>query len=199
MNHFKEFSEINVNDKTEKKNGLTYLSWAFAWDEIKKKYPDATYVIKKFGENQLPYVYGENTGYMVFTEVTIENITHEMWLPVMDSINKTMKDKPYTYQTKNGEKTVEACSMFDVNKTIMRCLTKNLAMFGLGLYIYAGEDLPIVEEEPATEKQIEKLKKLEDLDIPSMLKYYKITKIEQMTKDNADDVITRKKKNEDSL
>ena len=65
-----------------------------------------------------------------------------MWLPVMDNANKTMKLNPYTYKTKKGEKTVSAISMFDINKAVMRCLVKNLAMFGLGLYIYAGEDLP---------------------------------------------------------
>lgn len=143
--HFETLNAINVNDKTEKKsNGsteLTYLSWAWAWQELKNKFPDATYEIEKF-ENNLPYIYDEETGYMVFTKVTIEDITHEMWLPVMDGANKAMKSKPYTYKTKYGDKSVEAATMFDINKTIMRCLTKNLAMFGLGLYIYAGEDLP---------------------------------------------------------
>lgn len=143
--HFETLNAINVNDKTEKKsNGsteLTYLSWAWAWQELKNKYPDATYEIEKF-DNNLPYIYDEETGYMVFTKVTIEGITHEMWLPVMDGANKAMKAKPYTYKTKYGDKSVEAATMFDINKTIMRCLTKNLAMFGLGLYIYAGEDLP---------------------------------------------------------
>ena len=144
--HFNTLNAINVNDRTEKKNGLTYLSWAWAWTEVKKQYPDAKYEIKKF-ENNLPYVYDDKTGYMVFTEVTIEGITHEMWLPVMDGANKTMLDHPYTYQVKdkkNGgfvEKQVEVATMFDVNKTIMRCLTKNLAMFGLGLSLYQGEDL----------------------------------------------------------
>ena len=91
-------------------------------------------------------MYDSTTGFMVFTSVTVEDVTHEMWLPVMDGANKAMKDKPYKYMTKyNGEKSVEQASMFDVNKTIMRCLVKNIAMFGLGLYIYAGEDLP---EEP---------------------------------------------------
>jgi hypothetical protein len=60
----------------------------------------------------------------------------------MDNANKSMKLNAYTYQTRNGEKSVEAISMFDINKAVMRCLVKNLAMFGLGLYIYAGEDLP---------------------------------------------------------
>lgn len=150
-NIFNKLSSINVNDKTENKNGLTYLSWAWAWQEFKKVYPEATYTIKR-NEQGLPYIYDEVLGYMVFTEVKVGDLVHEMWLPVMDSANKSMKNKAYTYQAKEYkygkftgnmvEKTVEAATMFDINKTIMRCLTKNLAMFGLGLYIYAGEDLP---------------------------------------------------------
>ena len=141
---FETLNAINVNDKTEEKEGLTYLSWAWAWAEVKKRYPDATYTIKRF-ENNLPYVYDENTGYMVFTDVTINGQTHEMWLPVMDSHNKAMKSEPYTVKTKYKEIRVAAATMFDVNKAIMRCLVKNLAMFGLALYIYSGEDLPEVE------------------------------------------------------
>ena len=140
---FENLFKVNVNGQVEKKNGLNYLSWVFAWAEVKKRYPEATYEVKQFGENQLPYVYDENTGYMVFTTVTIKGLTHEMWLPVMDSANKAMKNKPYTYDTRYKKGVVvEAATMFDINKTIMRCLAKNLAMFGLGLYIYAGEDLP---------------------------------------------------------
>lgn len=148
---FEELNKISVNEHTENKNGLTYLSWTWAWSEIKKHCPDATYEILKF-ENNLPYVYDENTGYMVFTKVTIDNQTYEMWLPVMDGNNKAMLNHSYTYKVKeykNGEwtkqyieKSVEPATMFDINKTIMRCLVKNIAMFGLGIYIYAGEDLP---------------------------------------------------------
>lgn len=143
MNIFENLFRLNVNEQVEKKNGLNYLSWVYSWAEVKKRYPEATYEVKQFGENQLPYVYDENTGYMVFTTVTIEELTHEMWLPVMDGANKAMKNKPYTYDTRYKKGVVvEAATMFDINKTIMRCLAKNLAMFGLGLYIYAGEDLP---------------------------------------------------------
>ena len=167
MGVFEELNAINVNEKTEKKKSgnteLTYLSWTWAWAEVKKRYPDAHYEI--IMHDGLPYVYDENTGYMVFTTVTIQDITHMMWLPVMDGANKAMKNKPYTYATKySGEKSVEAATMFDVNKTIMRCLVKNLAMFGLGLYIYAGEDLPEVEaEEQKTAQEVAK-KKLEKID-----------------------------------
>lgn len=145
---FSTLNAINVNEHVEKKNtgkvSLSYLSWSWAWAEVKKKYPNASYEIVKF-ENGLPYSYDPKTGYMCYTRVTIDDITHEMWLPVMDSHNEAMLDHERTVKTKFSEYKVPACTMFDVNKTVMRCLTKNLAMFGLGLYIYAGEDLP--EEE----------------------------------------------------
>jgi|LauGreDrversion4_2_1035121.scaffolds.fasta_scaffold65260_2 hypothetical protein len=144
IEHFAILNKIDVSDKTETKKSnsteLTYLSWAFAWGELKKNYPCAIYEVQKF--NGLPYVLDPLTGYIVYTKITIENITHEMWLPVLDVANKAMKDKPYEYKTKFGTKTCEAATMFDINKTIMRCLVKNIAMFGLGLYIFAGEDLP---------------------------------------------------------
>jgi len=141
MSTFEKLSSINVNKYTEKKNGLTYLSWSWAWSEFCKVYPDATYKVFK-NEQGLPYVYDQNTGYMCFVEVTAGGMTHEMWLPVMDSGNKAMKSHPYSIRTRSGEIAVKAATMFDINKTIMRCLVKCLAMFGLGLYIYSGEDLP---------------------------------------------------------
>jgi len=124
---FERLSAINVNDHVEKKDNLTYLSWAWAWSKTKTECPDATYKI-----------------------LTIEGETLEMWLPVMDGKNKSMKKTAYSYSTRYGDKTVEAATTFDINKTIMRCLVKNLAMFGLGIYIYAGEDLP--EGETASTK-----------------------------------------------
>lgn len=150
---FEQLNSIDVKDHIEKKNGLNYLSWAFAWAETKKKFPNATYQVEMFGENHLPYVYDENTGYMVFTSVTIEGLTHYMWLPVMDGANKTMKKDPYAYDTKYKKGVrVESATMFDINKTIMRCLVKNIAMFGLGLYIFAGEDLPLGDDNSESEK-----------------------------------------------
>jgi len=145
---FAQLSAINVNDKVEKKDKLTYLSWAWAWSEFKKVVPDATYSIG-------PTEYDDDLGYMVHTTVTARGITHPMWLPVMDGANKSMKKKPYTYtgwEWKNSqrvkiEKTVDGATTFDINKALMRCLVKNLAMFGLGIYIYAGEDLPEVAPE----------------------------------------------------
>ena len=144
---FNALSNLDLSDKCEKRESLTYLSWANAWSEFKSAYPSATYQILK-NENGLPYFSDPNLGIMVFTEVTVDDVTHQMWLPVMDSKNKAMKLEPYTYSVWNNfkkafeEKTVQAASMFDINKTLMRCLVKNLAMFGLGLYIFQGDDLP---------------------------------------------------------
>jgi len=143
---FKTLSAVNVNDKTEKKKNLTYLSWAWAWQKVKENYPNATYEVSVYDGK--PYIYDENLGYMVQTLVNIEGEVQEMFLPVMDGANKAMKAEAYFYETRSGKRRVEAASMFDINKTIMRCLVKNLAMFGLGLYIYAGEDLPEGEEKP---------------------------------------------------
>lgn len=84
---------------------------------------------------------------MVETSITAGGETYTMWLPVMDNTNHSMLDKPYKIQTKFNTIDVAAATMFDINKNIMRCLVKNMAMFGLGLYIYAGEDLPADTEE----------------------------------------------------
>lgn len=162
---FDELFPVNVNEFTEKKKvdektELTYLSWSYAWAEVMKRFPETTYEIERF-EDHKPYLYDPLTGYMVFTKVTIEGITREMWLPVMDGKNRAMKAEPYTYTVKRYgkpyEQTVQAATMTDINKTIMRCLVKNLAMFGLGLYIYAGEDLPITDEEKPADKTDEKV------------------------------------------
>lgn len=137
---FEKLSSVNVNKHVEKKNGLTYLSWAYAWAETKKHCPDAKYEI-------LETTYDDALGFMCHTQVTIEGETLGMWLPVMDSKNQSMKKHKYTYSTRYGEKEVAQATTTDINKTIMRCLTKNLAMFGLGIYIYAGEDMPMEESE----------------------------------------------------
>lgn len=143
---FNKLSSIDVSKHVEVKeqNGvkLSYLSWAWAWAEVKKVYPDAEYVIFK-QPNGLPYVYDPNTGFMVYTQVTIEGQTYDMWLPVMDSSNRAMKAVAYEVKTKTRTFVVNPATMFDINKAIMRCLVKNLAMFGLGLNIYVGEDLPV--------------------------------------------------------
>lgn len=168
---FERLSAINVNEHVEKKSNLTYLSWAWAWSEVKRACPDAIY---KVGQTE----YDDALGFMCHTNVTIEGETLEMWLPVMDGANKSMKKTAYTYSSRYGDKQVEAATTFDINKTIMRCLVKNLAMFGLGLYIFAGEDLPegetdvvVKKSEPKTEASASIELKKGDANWDNVIKY----------------------------
>lgn len=168
-------SRINCNEHTEKKNGLTYLSWAWAWGITKEKFPDANFRVVCFDGK--PYLEDETLGYMVATEVTIAGETLQMWLPVMNNVNKALKGHPYEIASKYGNKQVEAATMFDVNTAIMRCLTKNLALFGLGHYIYAGEDIPQQEVVDNDNIIIEEIKAASSID--SLMEIYneKVTKL----------------------
>lgn len=161
---FDALYSLDLSDKLERRENdkLSYLSWANAWAEFKRAYANAEYRIIKDPATNLPYFNDPNTGLIVYTEVTADNQTYEMWLPVMDAKNKAMREQPYTYQVYDSykktyvEKTVQAATMFDVNKAIMRCLVKNLAMFGLGLYVYAGEDLPNEETMPVENGELKR-------------------------------------------
>ena len=138
MSIFESLNRINVGDHTEKKNGLTYLSWAWAWAEVKKLYPEARYTIYERETEFGPVNYfTDGRTCWVKTGVTIEGLEHIEELPVMDFKNRSIA---YT----------DVTSM-DINKAIQRSLTKACARHGLGLYIYAGEDLP--EEEAAAEAE----------------------------------------------
>ena len=125
-NYFKALNDINVNGKTEKKGNLTYLSWAWAWAEVKKLFPAATYRIYENDDGWCYHTDGRTC--WVKTGVTINGIEHVEYLPVMDHRNASIP--------------VAKVTSFDVNKAIQRSLTKACARHGLGLYIYAGEDLP---------------------------------------------------------
>ena len=133
-NYFNDLYAVNVNGHTEKKNGLTYLSWVWAWGEIKKKHPDATYTVYENADGWNYHTDGRTC--WVKTGVTVNGIEHIEYLPVMDYKNKSIS--------------TENVTSFDVNKAIQRSLTKACARHGLGLYIYAGEDLP---EEEVVAKQ----------------------------------------------
>lgn len=193
---FEKLCEIDCSGHTEKKNGLTYLSWVWAWKEFKKAHPDATYEVKHWEGR--PYLADEILGYMVETTISAGGETHSMWLPVMNSTNKAMKGAPYQIKTSNGKViNVEAATMFDINSSIMRCLVKNIAMFGLGLYIYAGEDLPELSETTIAEKKAEetaaKIAKMkekiklmldalpQELDTSVFANYDKCDDVEQLT------------------
>ena len=134
MSIFETLNSINVGDHIEKKNGLSYLAWAWAWAEVKKKYPTATYTIYENAAGWNYHTDGKTA--WVKTGVTIEGLEHIEYLPVMDMRNRSIP--------------LETLTSFDVNKAIQRSLTKACARHGLGLYIYAGEDLP--ESEKPAEK-----------------------------------------------
>lgn len=131
-NYFSDLNAINVQDKIEKKNGLSYLSWAWAWAELKKKHPDATYTIYENKDGLFYHTDGQTC--WVKTGVTVNGIEHIEYLPVMDFRNASIP--------------VSKVTSFDVNKAIQRSLTKAVARHGLGLYVYAGEDLPEDEKKP---------------------------------------------------
>lgn len=151
---FEVLSQINVNDSVKVKPNASkakYLPWSNAWSEVKQQFPDATWkVVEYFTGNDsgmnVPYCATE-IGIMVKTEVTIDGQTQSCMLPVLNSRNSALKTTPYTIKTKYGDTVVAAATMFDINTTIMRCLVKNIAMFGLGLYIYTDDTMPEAYQE----------------------------------------------------
>lgn len=138
MNYFEELNGINVNEKAEKKNGLTYLSWAWAWAELKKRFPRSYYTVYENKDGLFYHTDGFTAWVKTGVTVVFEDgtgIEHIEYLPVMDYRNKSIP--------------ADKITSFDVNTAIQRSLTKAVARHGLGLYIYAGEDLPEgAEEEP---------------------------------------------------
>lgn len=143
---FETLNAINVNGHTEKKNGLTYLSWAWAWAKVKENYPDSYFTIYENPEG-LIYFHDGRTAW-VKTGVTIEGQELIEYLPVMDYNNRSL--------------TIDRITSFDVNKAIQRSLTKACARHGLGLYIYAGEDLPEAEQAQQAKPKAEPKPQIDD-------------------------------------
>ncbi len=172
-NYFEVLNSIDVGDKIEKKNGLSYLSWAWAWGELKKKFPEANYTVY---ENQAGWNYfTDGRTCWVKTGVTVNGIEHVEYLPIMDFKNKSIP--------------AEAVTSFDVNKAIQRSLTKAVARHGLGLYIYAGEDLP-EKDNSMTEKELEFLRKrYTGENLAKLLEYYHIGDLSELKPDIARNLI----------
>lgn len=163
--NYEVMRDIDVSKHIEKKGKFSYLSWAWAVDQLYLSDPDADYEFdepKEFNDGSM----------MVYCNVTAFGKTKKMWLPVLDYQNKTISNP----------------NAFQVNTAMMRCLVKAIAMHGLGLYIYAGEDIP-----EATKEELEKqvvndvqLKTLETLinkhvvDVDAFKKHYKIEKLSDL-------------------
>lgn len=150
--------KVNVNDHKEEKNGLSYLSWAWAWAEVLKADPLADFGVQTF--NGQPFMTIGDTA-MVWVSVTIFGKPITCWLPVMNSRNAPISIAGRTFKDKFGKDQTEKVDAFNVNTSLMRCLTKAVAMHGLGLYIYAGEDLPEKEEKEVPKEVLKEIQKPE--------------------------------------
>lgn len=232
INTFKSLYDIDVSSHLEDKNGLSYLSWSWAWAELCKVYPDAEYEIVHFPSKENPNVMVPfkdlgSLGCLVYTRITVNDVTKEMSLPVMDAANKPMMTEEYKYTVLDRktnthvERKVAAYNIMDINKTCWRCFVKNIAMFGLGLKVYSGDDLP-PEIDPVTgevlapkyralkksgknstdstpalasKAQLDYIKKLySETEINAILKKYKIDKFENLNKSQATKLIEHRTK-----
>jgi hypothetical protein len=169
-NVWKTLSAIDCSKNVEKKGDLSYLSWAWAWQTLMEHYPDSTYAF-------CPPIFLDNETCEVHVSVTVEGKTHSMFLPVMDNRNKSIANP----------------STRDISDARMRCLVKAIAMHGLGIYIYAGEDLPeAVAKATVSKDQITKIINLIDhakVDMPKFMKWLKVDKIDHILASNYDRVI----------
>jgi len=146
---FEQLNKINVSDKTDKKGKFTYLSWCYAWSELKKIAPESTVTVYHDDNTNMPY-FSSTAGVIVKVGVTVNGLEHISYLPCMNFSNKAIK--------------AEDVDMMDINKAIQRATVKAIGLHGLGLYIYAGEDLP--EEEAKKESPVkvkEQVKATEDV------------------------------------
>ncbi len=177
---FETLNSVNVNEHTEQKNGLTYLSWAWAWGTLKSYYPNATYKVYE-NKDELNYFTDGKTAW-VKTSVSVEGIENVEYLPIMDNKNKSIP--------------LESITSFDVNKAIQRSLTKCVARHGLGLYVYAGEDLPQEEQEKVNEqtaKEMQEIASANDINLEKLASYLK-KQVKDLTKQDLTDAIKSKQK-----
>jgi hypothetical protein len=184
---------VNISKKLKTKVGQKYLSWSYAWSEVKKRYPDANYIVyenKKKGN--MPIWGTPEIGYFVKVSVTINFLSHESRLPIMNAANKAIKDRGYSYQGWNKEKNsyelkkVDPLDVMHINKTVQRALVKAIAMHGLGLNVWKGEDLPEVHLEKISkdhEKSIsEELQTLDE--VTDLNAYFQELRAEYIVEEN---------------
>lgn len=180
LNYFEELYEQDVSPFVEKKNGLNYVSWAYAWAGIKRLHPDATYKVYETPEGCNYFTDGRFC--WVKTGVTVEGIEHIEYLPVLDYRNKSIP--------------LNAVTSFDVNTSIQRSLTKACARHGYGLKVYAGEDVEAATREvptPMTDAQREELVKL-GVNIPTLCEFFKVKSLDEVTEAMAKAAIDAKKR-----
>lgn len=172
QNSFEQLYKVDVSGYVEKKNGFSYVSWPFAVAELRRRHPDARWEVVRFDGK--PYMKTE-CGYFVEVAVTVDGVTLSQIHPVLDHRNKPIQQP----------------NAFDINTSIQRCLVKAIALHGLGLYVYAGEDLPPdvkAEQEDGSAKPItpEQAAELADLieqtgtDVRAFCEFFKVQSIDQL-------------------
>lgn len=178
-NYFSKLAQIDCSEHVEKKGRFSYLSWAWAVKKLREIDPKATWEVKRF--DGAPYL-KTDCGYFVEVEVTVQGLPLSQIHPILNNQNKPIAEP----------------NSFDINTSIQRCLVKAIALHGLGLYIYAGEDLPEIQENPVSSQQVgviklntKKLATLRKVDEDTIKGYLSITEITDLTKTQADEVIKK--------
>lgn len=178
-NYFSKLAQIDCSEHVEKKGRFSYLSWAWAVKKLREVDPTATWEVKRF--DGVPYL-KTDCGYFVEVEVTVQGLPLSQIHPILNNQNKPIAEP----------------NSFDINTSIQRCLVKAIALHGLGLYIYAGEDLPEIQEDPISSQQvgaiklnIKKLATLRKVDEDTIKGHLSITEVTELTKTQADEVIKK--------
>ncbi|PEQ09143.1 Sak single strand annealing protein [Bacillus toyonensis] len=178
-NYFSKLAQIDCSEHVEKKGRFSYLSWTWAVKKLREVDPTATWEVKRF--NGVPYL-KTDCGYFVEVEVTVQGLPLSQIHPILNNQNKPIAEP----------------NSFDINTSIQRCLVKAIALHGLGLYIYAGEDLPEIQEDPVSSQQvgviklnIKKLATLRKVDEDTIKGHLSVTEITELTKTHADEVIKK--------
>lgn len=178
-NYFSKLAQIDCSEHVEKKGRFSYLSWAWAVKKLREVDPTATWEVKRF--DGVPYL-KTDCGYFVEVEVTVQGLPLSQIHPILNNQNKPISEP----------------NSFDINTSIQRCLVKAIALHGLGLYIYAGEDLPEIQEDPVSSQQvgvikfnIKKLATLRKVDEDTIKGHLSVTEITELTKNQADEVIKK--------
>jgi Protein of unknown function (DUF1071) len=152
-NYFARLNQINVSEHIERKGGFAYLSWPFAVAQLRLADPQACWEVRRFGG--LPYLRTE-IGFFVEVAVTVQGITLSQIHPVLDSKNQPLAEP----------------TSFQINSSLQRCLVKAIALHGLGLYIYSGEDLPNGEDQAKAQPKVAPIQRQRSIS-PAQLRYLK--------------------------
>ncbi|PFN76408.1 DUF1071 domain-containing protein [Bacillus cereus] len=181
-NYFSKLAQIDCTEHVEKKGRFSYLSWAWAVKKLREVDPTATWEVKRF--DGVPYL-KTDCGYFVEVEVTVQGLPLSQIHPILNNQNKPIAEP----------------SSFDINTSIQRCLVKAIALHGLGLYIYAGEDLPEIQEPMVTPQQvgaiklnIKKLAALRKVDEDAIKGHLNIKDVAELTLKQAEDVLKKSTK-----